>query len=62
MTSKVSRRKFLTAMGVGGAALAAAVVTQRNGEIKQAPAAEKNQGRGYRLTEHVRRYYETAKV
>lgn len=60
-TSKLNRRKFLTAMGLGGAAVAAAVATGQGGESKkQKPAAA--QGKGYQLTEHVRRYYETTKV
>ncbi len=61
-TANVNRRRFLAAMGLGGAAAAAAVVTRQGGERREpAPAAGK-QGRGYRLTEHVRRYYRTAKV
>lgn len=61
-TSKLNRRRFLTAIGLGGAAAAAAVVARQGGEPgKQKPAAA-SQGRGYQLTEHVRRYYETTKV
>lgn len=58
----VSRRRFLTAMGVGTAAAAAAVATRQAGGGKQAPAAGKQQGKGYQLTEHVKNYYRTAKV
>ncbi len=61
-TTNVNRRKFLTAMGVGGAAAAAAVVTRQSSEVKQAPATDKKQGRGYQVTEHVQNYYRTAKV
>lgn len=61
-TTNVSRRNFLTALGVGGAAAAAAVMSrQRAAGTAPKPAAAR-QGRGYQLTEHVRRYYETAKV
>ncbi|MBI3935345.1 MAG: twin-arginine translocation signal domain-containing protein [Betaproteobacteria bacterium] len=58
----VSRRKFLMTLGVGGAA-AAAAVTGRQRAVATAPKpAAARQGKGYQLTEHVRRYYETAKV
>lgn len=63
MSTRLSRRKFLATVGVGGAAAAAVVVT-KGGEQK---ARSENgqaarQGQGYQLTEHVRRYYETTKV
>ncbi|MBY0266634.1 MAG: twin-arginine translocation signal domain-containing protein [Burkholderiales bacterium] len=63
MNSKMNRRKFLAAVGVGGAA-AAAAVTQVGGERERsAEAGQKvRDGRGYQVTEHVRRYYETTKV
>jgi hypothetical protein len=62
MSTKMSRRKVLAAAGVGGAA--AAVIAAKSGglsepEGKQAAAP---QGKGYQLTAHVRRYYETTKV
>ena len=60
--SRVSRRNFLTAMGVGTAAAAAAVVSKTGNEAKPALAADKEQGKGYQVTEHVRNYYRTAKV
>jgi hypothetical protein len=65
MTTKPSptRRKFLTALGVGGAAAAAAVITQQTGQPGQRPdKTAVPQGKGYQLTEHVRNYYRTAKV
>jgi anaerobic selenocysteine-containing dehydrogenase len=58
----VSRRKFLTTLGVGTAAAAAAVAARQGSDAKQAPAADKKQGKGYQLTEHVKNYYRTAKV
>ena len=60
--SKVSRRNFLTAMGVGTAAAAAVVVSKTGTDAKPAPTAQKQQGKGYQLTEHVRNYYRTTKV
>jgi hypothetical protein len=62
MNAKMSRRKFLAAAGVGGAAVAVVAATGRD---EKAGAGEKQaatQGKGYQLTAHVRRYYETTKV
>jgi DMSO/TMAO reductase YedYZ molybdopterin-dependent catalytic subunit len=61
-TSKLNRRRFLTTIGVGGAAVAAAAVTRQGSEAKKQKPAATQQGKGYQLTEHVRRYYETTKV
>ena len=59
--SKLSRRKFLFAVGASGAAAAAAVATK--GPQSQPKKAEAVTGsKGYQLTEHVRKYYETTKV
>jgi len=60
-SQRLSRRKFLLAVGVGGAASAAAVVTAK----KSTPAASGKGKRatvGYHETEHVNNYYRTAKV
>jgi hypothetical protein len=61
-TSKLNRRRFLTAMGIGSAAAAAAVATRQGGEASKQKSATAPQGKGYQLTDHVRRYYETTKV
>lgn len=63
MSTKLSRRKFLAAVGVGGAA-AAVVVTQGDKRPGTDAVAAKAapQGKGYQATAHVRRYYETTKV
>jgi nitrous oxide reductase len=62
--SKLSRRNFLLAAGVGGAATAAAIagraLTQE--ERKAAVSNDKRGGKGYQDTAHVRSYYNTAKV
>lgn len=63
MSTKMSRRKFLAAVGVGGAATAAAVVSKSGSAPDAVTAkADATQGKGYQLTAHVRRYYETTKV
>ena len=57
----LSRRNFLLTLGAGGAATAAAVVGQK----ASAPAidgADKRATSGYKVTEHVSKYYRTAKV
>lgn len=62
MSQKITRRKFLAAVGVGGAA-AAAVATTRNGEQRTPEQSQAlREGQGYQVTAHVRRYYETTKV
>lgn len=58
----VKRRQFLAALGLGGAAAAAAVAGRKGAESPQQAPAGAPRSAGYRLTEHVRRYYETAKV
>jgi len=60
-TSKLSRRNFLLAISAGGVATAGAVV----GKVPQAQPkkAEAVSGsKGYQLTEHVRKYYNTTKA
>ena len=58
-----NRRKFLLAAGLGGAGAAAAVVTATT---KAKPAASGvpavDQATGYRVTEHIEKYYKTTKV
>ena len=60
--SKLSRRKFLFAVGAGGAATAAAVVASKNPPAQPKKAAAAPGSKGYQVTEHVRKYYETTKV
>ncbi len=62
MSTKMSRRKFLAAAGVGGVATAAAVALKTDGKEQPVSAQAGAQGKGYQLTAHVRRYYETTKV
>lgn len=63
MNDKMSRRKFFAAVGVGGVAAAAAVVAPKDGDVQKAEGTQDSpQGKGYQLSEHVRRYYETTKV
>lgn len=62
--SKLNRRSFLLAVGAGGTAAAAAIVgraiTADNLEVTA--GEDKQRGKGYQESAHVRRYYDTAKV
>ena len=59
--AKLSRRNFLLAVGAGGAATAAAVVTTK-GSAPVISGKDKRATRGYHATEHVNNYYRTTKV
>lgn len=59
--SKLSRRNFLLAAGAGTAATGLALVAKNKNEAQPKTALAKG-GQGYHLTEHIRKYYRTAKV
>jgi hypothetical protein len=64
--AKPSRRGFIMGAAVAGAATAAAVAIPKT-QVPEAPVAETQppapeNGGGYRLTEHVKRYYKTTLV
>ncbi len=56
------RRKFLATAGAGGTAAAAVALTGRNPDPAQPVETSEREGKGYRLTEHIKKYYETTKV
>lgn len=58
---KLSRRTFLAVLGAGGASATVALVANEK-EKRPAASAGTESSRGYRVTEHVRNYYRTAKV
>jgi hypothetical protein len=62
--SKLGRRNFLIAAGVGGAATAAAIAGRAltPAEPQAVSSNDKRRGKGYQETAHVRSYYNTAKV
>lgn len=62
MSQKMSRRKFLAAVGAGGAAAATVAATRGDGQRTAEQSKSLRQGQGYQDTAHVRRYYETTKV
>jgi hypothetical protein len=63
-TRSNTRRNFLLAAGLGGAGAVAAVATARKkaspAGAQQASAADSAQG--YRVTEHIAKYYKTTEV
>jgi hypothetical protein len=60
----LSRRTVFAGAGLAGAAAAVAVVLPQRQALPGVPesSASAADGAGYRLTEHVRRYYQTARV
>jgi hypothetical protein len=57
-----NRRNFLLAAGLGGAGVAAAVVTQGKKPGVKADAAPASQPSGYHASEHILKYYKTTEV
>ncbi|HSD60053.1 MAG TPA: twin-arginine translocation signal domain-containing protein [Burkholderiales bacterium] len=63
MSKPNNRRKFMMALGLGGAAAATAALTGKGKKSETGvTAGEKGQSKGYQLTEHVRDYYRTCRV
>jgi hypothetical protein len=62
--TNLKRRGFLLTLGVGGVGAAAVAARSMTGAVVDPePAAETpTDGKGYAVTEHVRRYYRTMKV
>ena len=62
--ANLKRRGFLLTLGVGGVGAAAVAARSMTGAAIDAEPAVTNStdGKGYAVTEHVRRYYRTMKV
>jgi hypothetical protein len=61
--SKIARRTFFAGLGLAAAAGVAAKLTSRPAvPLSAEPAPAEPQGDGYRLTEHVRKYYRTTTI
>ena len=58
------RRGFLLALGAGGLGAAAIAARSLTGNAPAAAAADAadSAGDGYRVTDHVKRYYQTTKI
>jgi hypothetical protein len=61
-SSPLSRRRFLFAAGAGSVATAAAVATRTATDAPRGKPEAATSGKGYHVTEHIRKYYNTAKV
>jgi len=63
--SRTSRRRLVVGAGVAAGAAVAVAALQRKAEPQAQVAAAENDNtpaQGYRLTDHVRRYYETTRT
>jgi hypothetical protein len=61
--ANAKRRGFLLALGAGGAGAAAIAARSLSGITPAAPeATDSASGESYRETDHVKRYYQTAKT
>lgn len=58
---ELSRRRFLLAAGAGGATATVALIAGQGAEAPKRAEAQAD-SKGYRVTEHVKKYYDTAKV
>lgn len=61
----LSRRRLFAGVGAAGALAGAAALLPRGEPVQsvaQAPQPAPEAGGGYQLTDHVKRYYQTAKV
>ena len=56
------RRGFLLALGVGGAGAAALAARSLTGVAPSGEIPSNVDGQGYQETDHVKRYYQTAKT
>ena len=62
-TVSSTRRGFLISVGTGGVAAAAAVVSAVAPETSsQAETNDQRRKRGYRVSEHINKYYRTTRV
>jgi hypothetical protein len=59
---KLSRRNFLLAAGAGGVVATAAVVAGKSSQGQPKKAEVVSGSKGYHVTEHIRKYYDTTKV
>jgi hypothetical protein len=60
--ARLSRRNFLLGVSAGTAATAAAIVAKKEADTQTSDGSSVESKKGYRLTEHVRNYYRTAKI
>ena len=61
-SKKSGRRKFLIAVGAGSGAAVAALAAKTVPQKEARAAKKEEQGAGYQLSEHVRKYYRSTLV
>jgi len=59
---KIARRTFFTLLGGAAAAGVAAKLASQSPVSGAAEPAKEPQGNGYRLTEHIKKYYRTTTI
>ena len=59
---RISRRRLLLSLGLGGAAGSVAILAKQSQAPSPGDAGTKSESRGYQSTAHVNNYYRTAKV
>jgi hypothetical protein len=60
--ARLQRRHFLLTLGAGGAGAAIVAARALSGGAVAPDAVVPPEGKGYAVTDHVRRYYRTAKI
>ncbi|RJF99833.1 hypothetical protein [Noviherbaspirillum saxi] len=61
--SKIARRTFFAGLGLAAAAGVAAKLSLKSVVPEAiAPSPNETQGNGYRLTEHIKKYYRTTTI
>jgi hypothetical protein len=60
--TNLKRRKFMLAVGAGGAGAVTAVLTANKANDKAETAAKDSIAPGYHVTSHIRNYYRTTRV
>ncbi len=60
---KIGRRKFLKGAAIfGGLAALLGIAKPAPAALKEPQRQPERSGRGYRLTDHIKKYYETARL
>lgn len=60
--SKIARRTFFAGLGLAAAAGIAAKLTATPPVTTAEPTPAEPQGKGYRLSEHIKKYYRTTTI
>jgi hypothetical protein len=62
MEQKIKRRSLLGGLGIAATLVAAKVITSPPNKNSDVRPAEEPKGDGYRLTEHIKKYYRTTTI